>query len=76
MLKYLVEIDSSVSFLDLHIKNQHENSITSVHHRPSAEPYTVPFKSDHPRHIFKIIIQGTLLRAIRYSLTLNEFNCE
>ncbi len=48
----------------------------SVHHKEATEPYVVPFKSDHPRHIFRNIVQGALLRAFRYSTTLQEFNKE
>ena len=25
---------------------------TSVYHKEAAEPYIVPFKSDHPRYVF------------------------
>ncbi|CAF3766874.1 unnamed protein product [Rotaria socialis] len=48
----------------------------SVHHKEATEPYVVPFESDHPRHIFQNIVQGALLRAFRYSTTLEEFNRE
>ncbi len=47
-----------------------------MYRREAAEPYIVPFKSDHPRHVFTNIIDGTLLRAIRYSFTLSAFNEE
>ena len=45
-------------------------------HKQSAEPYVVPFKSDHPRSIFKNVIDTALTRAIRYSSTLSAFNNE
>ncbi|CAF3682173.1 unnamed protein product [Rotaria socialis] len=47
-----------------------------VHHKDSAEPYILPFKSDHPRHYFGNITRTSLCRAIRYSSTLQEFNYE
>jgi hypothetical protein len=50
--------------------------ITSVYHKEAAEPYVVPFRSDHPRHVFVNNIDCALLRAIRYSSTLQEFNQE
>ena len=50
--------------------------ITSVHHKEAAEPYVVPFRSDHPRHVFVNIIECALLRALRYSSTLDAFNHE
>jgi hypothetical protein len=64
------------SFLDVHIKNIGHNLITSVYHKEATEPYVVPFKSDHPRHVFVNIIECALLRALRYSSTLEEFNHE
>jgi hypothetical protein len=44
--------------------------------KDSTEPYIVPFKYDHPRHVFNNIIDGALMRAIRYSSTLLAFNEE
>ncbi len=55
---------------------RYNHLITSVYHKPAAEPYVVPFTSDHPRHVFANIIQGALLRAVSYSSTLKEFNHE
>jgi hypothetical protein len=70
------EIGKCVTFLDLRINNTNGTLSTSVHHKDVAEPYVIPFKSDHPRHIFGNIIQGALLRTVRYSSTLNAFNDE
>ena len=53
-----------------------QNLITSVHHEEAAEPYVVPFRSDHPRHVFINIIGCALLCALRYSSTLEEFRYE
>ena len=75
-IKFIYEIGSSVSFLDVQVTNRNGHLITSVHHKQAAEPYVVPYKSDHPRHIFENIIQTALVRAIRYSSTLTEFNHE
>ena len=50
-IKLIYEINSIVSFLDVQIEKQHDRLITSVYHKPAAEPYVVPFKSDHPRYI-------------------------
>jgi hypothetical protein len=70
------QLGASVSFLDVFVENKNGTLITSVHHKEAAEPYLVPFKSDHPRHVFANIIDGTLIRAIRYSSTLSLFNRE
>ena len=52
------------------------NFLTSVYHKEAAEPYVVSFQSDHVRHIFVNFIECALLRALRYSSTLEEFNHE
>ncbi|CAF2079602.1 unnamed protein product, partial [Rotaria magnacalcarata] len=44
--------------------------------KPAAEPYVVPFISDHPRHVFENIVQTSLRRAIKYSSTFQLFNDE
>ena len=75
-IKLVRQIGTHVSFLDLSIENQNGQLVTSVYHKETAEPYTVPFTSDHPRHIFTNIIDNALLRAIRYSSTLTAFNRE
>ena len=75
-IKLVRQLGSSVPFLDLLIENKNGLLATSVYHKEAAEPYIVPFKSDHPRHIFKNIIDTALMRAIRYSSTLSAFNEE
>ncbi|CAF1531369.1 unnamed protein product [Adineta steineri] len=75
-IKLTSAIQNPNSFLDVNINNVGHDLITSVYHKQSSEPYVVPYKSDHPRHVFVNIIECTLLRAIRYSSTLQEFNHE
>ena len=75
-IKLTSTIDNPNSFLDVKIKNIGNSLITSVYHKEAAEPYVVPFQSDHPRHVFVNIIECALLRALRYSSTLDEFNHE
>jgi hypothetical protein len=75
-IKLVHQIGTSVSFLDLFIENKNGTLITSVFHKQAAEPYIVPFKSNHPRHIFKNVIDTALMRAVRYSSTLSAFNTE
>lgn len=69
-------ISQTVSFLDLQITNNKGNLSSSVYHKPAAEPCVVPFISDHPRHVFPNIIQTALVRAVRYSSTLEIFQKE
>jgi hypothetical protein len=66
-IKLVRQLGTTVSFLDVLLKNQNGVLATSVSRKEAAEPYIVPFKSDHPRHVFNNIIDGALLRAMRYS---------
>jgi hypothetical protein len=72
-IKLVRQIGTSIPFLDVYIETNNGTLITSIFHKEVAEPYIVPFKSDHPRHIFKTIIDGVLMRAFRYSSTLSAF---
>jgi hypothetical protein len=69
-------VASSLPFLDVFIENNNGTIQTSAYHKVAAEPYVLPFKSDHPRHIFKNVIETALLRALRYSSTFETFNKE
>ncbi|CAF1035998.1 unnamed protein product [Didymodactylos carnosus] len=69
-------IGMCVPFLDVLICNNRGSLYTSVCHKPSAEPYVLPFLSDHPRNTFANVIQTALVRAIRYSSTYQIFNIE
>jgi hypothetical protein len=75
-IKLTRQIGTSLPFLDLQLENQNGQLATSVYHKTAAEPYLVPFSSDHPRHIFTNIIETALLRAFRYSSTWPTFDCE
>jgi len=75
-IKLVRQIGTSVSFLDLFIENKNGVLTTSVYHKEAAEPYIVPLTSDHPRHIFRNIIETALNRAVRYSSTLSAFHQE
>jgi hypothetical protein len=75
-IKLDYKIGQNLPFLDVLLTNKNGLLETSVYHKPSAEPYVVPFISDHHPHVFRNIIQSALLRAIRYSSTLNIFQDE
>jgi hypothetical protein len=75
-IKLVRQIGANVSFLDLFVENQNGTLQTSVFHKQAAEPYIVPFKSDHPRQIFKNVIDAALKRAVQYSSTLPAFHVE
>ncbi len=75
-IKLVRQLGTTASFLDLLLKNQNGVLATSVYHKEAAELYIVPFKYDHARHVFHNIIDGALLRAVRYSSTISVFNEE
>ncbi|CAM4973951.1 unnamed protein product [Rotaria socialis] len=75
-IKLEANIGSCVSVLDLLIENRNGVLFTSLYHKPAAEPCVVPFISDHARHVFSNIIKASLLRAVRYSSTLDIFEKE
>jgi hypothetical protein len=72
-IKLQSQIGISVPFLDVLLTNNQGVLHTTVYHKPSAEPYVVPFLSDHPRHTFANVVQTALVRAIRYSSTFETF---
>ena len=72
-IKLQSQIGTSVPFLDVLVTNNQGDLHTAVYHKPSAEPYVVPFISDHPRHTFANVVQTALVRAIRYSSTFETF---
>ena len=68
-IKLEYKIGPSLPFLDVFLMNNNGTLLTSVYHKPTAEPYVVPFISDHPRHT-------ALTRAIRYSSTFDAYEKE
>ena len=75
-IKLDYQIGKSLPFVDVFLTNQNGILSTSIYHKPSAEPYIVPFISDHPRHVFANTIQGALARVVRYSSTSEAFDHE
>lgn len=75
-IKLVRQIGQSVPFLDVLVENNNGRLATSVYHKSAAEPYLVPFRSDHPRHIFANIVNTAFIRALRYSSTWATFNDE
>ncbi|CAF1431400.1 unnamed protein product [Adineta steineri] len=75
-IKLDYKISQSLPFLDVLLTNKHGVLTTSVYHKPNAEPYVVPFSSDHPRHVFVNIVQTLLKRAVRYSSAFEILNYE
>ncbi|CAF3147175.1 unnamed protein product [Rotaria sp. Silwood2] len=72
-IKLTANISNQTDFLDVHIENQNGKLFTSVYHKPSYEPYYLPFNSIHPLHMKKNIVFTMMLRALRYCSTLQSY---
>ncbi|CAF1296249.1 unnamed protein product [Rotaria sordida] len=75
-IKIHYEIDTSVNFLDVTITNENRQLKTSLYHKPTTEPYILPYTSDHPRHIHRNIPCAALLSAARICSDVQDFNTE
>ncbi|CAF1195729.1 unnamed protein product [Adineta ricciae] len=70
------KIDSANDCLDVAIENNLGHLKTSIFHKSSAEPYILPYTSDHPHHIHRNIPYAALLRAARLCSNIREFDME
>ena len=75
-IKLEYKIGQCLPFLDVLFSCYDGILATSVYRKPAAEPYVVPFTSDHPRHIFRNLARAALVRALRYSSTFETFNIQ
>ncbi|CAF1539927.1 unnamed protein product, partial [Rotaria sordida] len=69
-------ISNSVNFLDITITNTNGQLTTSIYHKPTADPYYLPYKSDHPHSIHRNIPYTALVRAARLCSNLHDFHRE
>ena len=63
--------EAIAEYLDIRIGNEEGRLVSEVYHKPSHEPYFLPFTSVHNEHIKQNIPFGALVRSIRYSSSLN-----
>ncbi|CAF4119809.1 unnamed protein product [Rotaria sp. Silwood2] len=70
------EINASVNFLDVTVTNENGQLKTSIYHKPTTEPYILPYASDHPRHIHRNIPYAALMNAARLCSKVHDFNSE
>ncbi|CAF4765731.1 unnamed protein product, partial [Rotaria sp. Silwood2] len=75
-IKITTIISTSVHFLDVTITNENGQLRTSIYHKPTTEPYVLPYTSDHPHHIHRNIPYEALLCAARICSHVNDFNLE
>ncbi len=69
-------IGQTAEYLDKELENRGEKFVSEMFHKPSHEPYFLPFMSIHAEHIKKNIPFGALVRAIRYSSSYSAFKRE
>ena len=75
-IKITSTINTSVDFLDVTITNEDGHLRTTIFHKPTTEPYILPYTSDHPPHVCRNIPYATLLRAARICSHVEDFNKE
>lgn len=75
-IKIASTINASVDFLDVTITNEDGCLRTTVFHKPTTEPYILPYTFDHPPHVCRNIPYATLLRAARICWHVEDFNNE
>ena len=75
-IKIDYKIDVSVNYLDVNITNEDGRLRTSIYHKSAAEPYILPYTSDHPHHIHRNIPYAALLRAARVCSNVEDFDAE
>jgi hypothetical protein len=69
-------ISTCVHFLDVTITNENGRLRTCIYHKPTTEPYILPYTSDHPRHFHRNIPYAALLRAARICSNVNDSDSE
>ena len=69
-------IGPTAEYLDVKLVNRGGKLESEVFHKPSHEPYFLPFTSIHAKHIKKNIPFVALVRAIRYSSNYDAFKRE
>ncbi|CAF4967100.1 unnamed protein product [Rotaria sp. Silwood1] len=69
-------IQSTIDFLDVTVSNVNGQLKTTIFHKPAAEPYILPYTSDHPRNVYHNIPYAALLRAARICSNVEDFDIE
>ena len=75
-IKLTESIGQTAEYLDVKLENRGGKLISDVFHKPSHEPYFLPFSSTHVKHIKKNIPFQALIRAIRYCSSYDTFKHE
>ncbi|CAF4825255.1 unnamed protein product, partial [Rotaria sp. Silwood2] len=73
-IKINYQINTCVNFLDVTLLNINGHLETTLYHKNPAEPYILPYSSDHPRHVHRNIPFAALLSAARLYSDVQDFN--
>ena len=68
--------DTTVHFIGITIANEDGRVGTTLDHKPSTEPYILPYTSDHSVHIRRNIQYAALSRSTRICSDVEDFNRE
>ena len=69
-------INTSINYLDVTITNENGKLKTTIYHKPTTEPYYLPYTSDHPHRYHHNIPYSVILRAARICSHIHDFNQE
>ncbi len=75
-IRIAATIGSLANFLDIHLRNSRGRLVTRVYHNPSVPPFALPYASGHARLIHSNWFRAALVRAVRYSSSVEDFNQE
>lgn len=75
-IKFTESIGLTAEYLDMKLENRGGILVSDVFHKPSHEPYFLPFTSTHAKHIKKNIPFIALIRAIRYCSNYSAYKRE
>ena len=67
---------SSSNYLDVTIINDNGRLTTKIYRKPTAEPYFLPYTSDHPHRYHRNIPYSALVRAARLCSNVDDFKQE
>lgn len=75
-IKFKESIGQTAEYLDARLENRGGTLVSNVFHKPSHEPFYLPFTSTHIKHIENNIPFEALIRAIRYCSNYRMFRRE
>ncbi|CAF1466071.1 unnamed protein product [Didymodactylos carnosus] len=61
---------------EIYGRNEHGHLRTCVYHKPTADPYYLPYTSDHSHKYHRNIPYNALIRAARLCSNVHDFNLE